>query len=82
MMKKNTHFVGFGDLLEINIYIYAYVTIFEIEVFFPIRACVFVYIVLYIKKLYIYTIAKTTEPARKIYWINLQVKPKPIYMYI
>ena len=30
----------------------------------------------------IYTIAETTEPASIIYWINLQVEPKPIYIYI
>ena len=32
--------------------------------------------------IYIYTIAETTEPASKFYWINLQVEPKPIYIYI
>ena len=36
----------------------------------------------YITKLCIYTIAETTEPASKIYRINLQVEPKPIYIYI
>ena len=40
-----------------------------------------IYIVVYITKISIYTIAETTEPASKIYWINLQVEPKPIYMY-
>ena len=29
-----------------------------------------------------YTIDETTEPASKIYWINQQVQPKPIYLYI
>ena len=29
-----------------------------------------------------YFLAETTEPASKIYWINLQVEPKPIYIYI
>ena len=42
----------------------------------------YIYIVVYITKLSIYTIAETTEPASKIYWINLQVEPKPIYIYI
>ena len=37
---------------------------------------------IYITKVSIYTIAETTEPASKIYWINLQVEPKPIYIYI
>ena len=36
----------------------------------------------YITKLYIYTIAETTEPASKFYRINQQVEPKPIYIYI
>ena len=46
------------------------------------KISIYVYIVIYITKLYIYTIAETTEPASKIYLINLQVDPKPIYIYI
>ena len=43
---------------------------------------IYIYILVYITKLSIYTIAETTEPASKIYWITLQVEPKPIYIYI
>ena len=41
---------------------------------------IYVYIVVYITKLYIYTISETTEPASKFYSINQQVEPKPIYI--
>ena len=43
---------------------------------------IYLYIVVYITKLSIYTISETTEPASKFYWINQQVEPKPIYIYI
>ena len=43
---------------------------------------IYIYIVLYIPKIFLYTIDETTEPASKIYWLNLQVEPKPIYIYI
>ena len=39
-------------------------------------------IVVYITKISIYTISETTEPASKFYWINQQVEPKPLYIYI
>ena len=47
-----------------------------------IHISIHIYIVVYISKLSIYTITETTEPASKIYWINLQVEPKPLYIYI
>ena len=46
------------------------------------KICIYIYIVVYITKLSIYIIAETTEPASKFYWINQQVEPKPIYIYI
>ena len=49
---------------------------------FDVQISIYIYIVVYITKLSIYTIAETTEPASKIYGINLQVEPKPIYIYI
>ena len=41
----------------------------------------YIYSGIYNKMFYIYTIAETTEPASKIFWMSLQVEPKPIYMY-
>ena len=47
------------------------------------KRSIYIYIVLYITELLsIYTIAQITEPASKIYWINQQVEPKPIYICI
>ena len=58
------------------VYIYIYIYLHEERSIYP-------YMLYYITKLLsIYTIAETTEPASKIYWINQQVEPKPIYIYI
>ena len=57
------------------IYVYMYI-------YTNIKISIHIYIVLYILKLSIYTIPETTEPANKIYWLNLQVEPKPIYICI
>ena len=53
-----------------------------IYIYSHIKISIYVYIVVYITKLSIYTIFETTEPASKFYWINQQVQPKPLYIYI
>ena len=65
--------------IYINICIYIYIHNY---IYINIKIFIYVYIVLYKTILHIYTNAETTEPASKVYWINQQVEPKPIYMYI
>ena len=57
--------------LKRHIYIHTYEDIY-----------ILIYSHIYNKIIYIYTIFETTEPASKFYWINQQVQPKPLYIYI
>ena len=65
------------------IYRYIYICIYKgIYIYTREEISIYAYIVVYITKLSIYTIAEITEPASKFYTINQQVEPKPIYIYI
>ena len=70
--------------IYIYMYLYIYICIYiNIYIYKHRKISISIYIVLYITKLLsIYNIAETTEPASKIYWINQQVEPKPIYINI